>query len=927
MRNAPTSHRKIRSLIACAWPLMIFFQLLSMNAMAQTSSRLISLLAGRVSARSIAAKVAFTHGPKYPTVGQAVQFRDTSTGSPISWAWDFGDGETSAAKNPSHIFSTPGFRKVTLIATNNAGSKKSVKSIMIMPDAAASFVFSPMIPGPGQTVQFADTSSGDPTSWQWDFGDGGGSTTKNPGHVFLKAGFYTITLISSNSSGSKQASKTVTVASASALSLSFNYSPVLPSAGQAVQFTDTSAGTPTSWQWNFGDGGTSTSQNPSHSYTTAGLKTVTLTATTASGSNSTTRTVTVTAAQAASFTYSPASPAPGQAIQFTDTSAGSPTSWYWDFNDGSTSSAQNPSHAFSSSGPYNVTLVMSNAYGSDSISENITVDSSVGAYWVSPTGAATWANAKSATPLSGASCCSLSTANANASAGDIVYLRAGTYRSPLAPTHSGTSGAKIIWSNYNSEYVLISNNAIFDGYYYYNILLWTVSWNVFDGINIKGDYTGPSANGDNVMILSVYYNSNYNEFKNMDIDGNGGGRLQWRSDAKARPCLHNWMHNCTVHNIGYMYFGSNHEVDQTIGMMVEDGNDYTTVEDCDFHHNGHANLELCGRFSVVKNNFMHNEGWLTNDTGHTPASYLPDTVPPAAAANLWGHRDYCISSWRGEYPAFYQLVEGNRFGTVGPPAENGGGENLTIVGPSNIIRYNEMFNAINNAVLFKQGGSGQYYADYNTFYNNTIYKAGRYDNHLAPDGIWQGYGIFAPYWTGHYVRVGNAIINNIINSTGGSTEIAMDPAVNTIANNFLAASGNPLFVNTNVTDPTSLTAPDLSLQAGSLCINAGTKLTLAVGSGSGSSTLTVANARFFQDGTWGAIMARGVTLFPDWIAIGTVGNAVQISSINYDTNTITLASPMTWTNDAPIWLYKNSSGKRVLYGAAPDIGAHEFDQY
>jgi hypothetical protein len=73
-------------------------------------------------------------------------------------------------------------------------------------------------------------------------------------------------------------------------------------------------------------------------------------------------------------------------------------------------------------------------------------------------------------------------------------------------------------------------------------------------------------------------------------------------------------------------------------------------------------------------------------------------------------------------------------------------------------------------------------------------------------------------------------------------------------------------------------------------------------------------------------MARGVTLFPDWIAIGTVGNAVQISSINYDTNTITLASPMIWTNDAPIWLYKNSSGVRVLYGTAPDIGAHEFDQ-
>jgi len=509
-----------------------------------------------------------------------------------------------------------------------------------------------------------------------------------------------------------------------------------------------------------------------------------------------------------------------------------------------------------------------------------------------------------------------------------VVLRAGTYRTPLAPAHSGTSGAKITWRNYNGEYVLISNNSVFDGYYYYNVLLWTQSWQVFDGINIKGDYTGPNANGDNVMVLAVWYSSNYNEFRNMDIDGNGGGRVTWRSDSKARPCLHNWIHNCTFHDIGYMYFGSNNLVDQSIGPQVEDGNDYITIENCDFHHNGHCNLEVCSRFSVIKNNFMHNEGWLTNNTGYPVASYLPDTVPPAASANLWGHRNCCMQSWTGTYDRMCQLVENNRFGTVGPPAEDSGGENLTICAPGNVIRYNEMFNPINNAVLFKQGASrpNSLWGDYNAFYNNAIYKSGRYNNTIGIYGIWQGYGIFAPWWTGNYARVGNAVINNIINSTGGSKEIDMDPTVNTIANNFLAASGNPKFVNTNVNDPTSLTAPDFSLQAGSPCINAGTNLTLANGSGFGSTSLTVANAMFFQNGTWGSDLARGVTLFPDWIAIGTVGNVVQISSINYDTNVITLASPMTWADKAPIWLYKNSSGVRVLYGRAPDIGAHEFDQ-
>lgn len=44
-------------------------------------------------------------------------------------------------------------------------------------------------------------------------------------------------------------------------------------------------------------------------------------------------------------------------------------------------------------------------------------------YWVSSTGTAAWANAKSATLLSGTGCCSLGTANANLQAGDTVYLR------------------------------------------------------------------------------------------------------------------------------------------------------------------------------------------------------------------------------------------------------------------------------------------------------------------------------------------------------------------------------------------------------------------------------------------------------------------------------------------------------------------------
>jgi hypothetical protein len=87
--------------------------------------------------------------------------------------------------------------------------------------------------------------------------------------------------------------------------------------------------------------------------------------------------------------------------------------------------------------------------------------------------------------------------------------------------------------------------------------------------------------------------------------------------------------------------------------------------------------------------------------------------------------------------------------------------------------------------------------------------------------------------------------------------------------------------------------------------------------------LTVNDANYFQPG-WGNGAGGGANVAADWIAIGSVGNVVQIESINYSTNTITLSAPMTWPEKAAIWLYKKSDGKRVLSGDAPDMGAHEY---
>jgi hypothetical protein len=149
-------------------------------------------------------------------------------------------------------------------------------------------------------------------------------------------------------------------------------------------------------------------------------------------------------------------------------------------------------------------------------------------------------------------------------------------------------------------------------------------------------------------------------------------------------------------------------------------------------------------------------------------------------------------------------------------------------------------------------------------------------------------------------------------------------STNTIVNNFVTSDGDPKFVNPDLTKTTSITLPDLNLQSFSPAIDGGIHLTEASGAGTNSITLVVDDVLYFQDATWGSDLARGITLFPDWIAIGSVSNVVQIQSINYATNRITLASPMTWTDNAPVWLYKKSDGAIVLQGSAPDMGAYEY---
>ena len=66
-----------------------------------------------------------------PVSGHTMQFTDTSTGTPTSWAWDFGDGGTSTQQNPSHTYAAAGNYSVKLTVTNAGGSNQTVKVVAV----------------------------------------------------------------------------------------------------------------------------------------------------------------------------------------------------------------------------------------------------------------------------------------------------------------------------------------------------------------------------------------------------------------------------------------------------------------------------------------------------------------------------------------------------------------------------------------------------------------------------------------------------------------------------------------------------------------------------------------------------------------------------------------------------------------------------
>lgn len=238
-----------------------------------------------------------------------------------------------------------------------------------------------------------------------------------------------------------------------------------------------------------------------------------------------------------------------------------------------------------------------------------------------------------------------------------------------------------------------------------------------------------------------------------------------------------------------------------------------------------------------------------------------------------------------------------------------------------IIRYNSM-SSVSSTFMDTNQSDGATKSDY-VCYNNTLFQNG------STNYNWS-YGANVG---GTMLMANNLIYNSTSTSPSGSAGGSGYSLDGDCPNNLVYTNGssisfsgcmgsssgnlgnkNPLF-----SDPAPGTSLDFSISEGSPAIDKGRHLTLANGSGSSSTSLTVDDPIMFQDG-WAGVD-------PDCIAVGTVTNTACIvrNSINYDTGAMTLDTSLSWSDNANVWLYKKSDGAIVLIGSAPDIGAYEYD--
>ena len=310
----------------------------------------------------------------YDVTGLTVNADDFSMNA-NSVLWQFGDGSTSTDLSTAHTYATAGTYTLTLTASNDCGEASVSETIILEQPIQAAFSANAIQGCPGLSVTYSDETIGSPVSWQWTFegGSPGASSAANPTVIYNQSGIYSTTLIVDNGAGTTDTivqSNFIQIGDAPDSGFGISYSP----GGTIATFNNTTTNGD-SYFWDFGDGETSTVSSPAHEFPGDGVYAIMLIASNECGSDTTTQQLTIVTPPSAGFTANASSGCAPFTVQFTNAFSANTTRYFWTFEGGmpDTSILANPTATFSQPGSYTVTLVVSNAGGSDTTLQTITV--------------------------------------------------------------------------------------------------------------------------------------------------------------------------------------------------------------------------------------------------------------------------------------------------------------------------------------------------------------------------------------------------------------------------------------------------------------------------------------------------------------------------------------------------------------------------
>ena len=318
-------------------------------------------------------------------------FINQSTGNIQTYSWDFGDGTTSSQMSPTHTYNSPGAYNVCLTVQGDSSCFDTYcQTIWVQTGGDCQAAFNIIADSNAMnSFYFINQSIGNNiTTYTWNFNDGTPPVTivppNNPNvhHTFPGPGYYMVclTIHDDNNTCFDTDCDTLIIGTPPTCVANFYFFPDSANLPTMYYFGDLSLGNINSWAWNFGDpasgaNNTSSFQSASHNFSGPGTYTVCLTVTGTDSLCHDTFCATVVVYGGpgcqANFDYTLVSST--KTASFTDLSTGSPTSWFWSFGDGTSSTEQNPVHTFAAAGVYDVTLLITGANCQSTVVKPVTI--------------------------------------------------------------------------------------------------------------------------------------------------------------------------------------------------------------------------------------------------------------------------------------------------------------------------------------------------------------------------------------------------------------------------------------------------------------------------------------------------------------------------------------------------------------------------